>query len=254
MVYNRSMESGVNYFYELFEGLPRGGPGDNASTRKAWRMMTGVPPAPEILDVGCGPGMQTLELARLSMGKITALDNHQPFLDTLEKEAGRLGLSGHIKTLNKSMFEMDFPPGSFDVIWSEGALFIIGIEKGLKACRPFLKDGGHLAMTEAVRLKPDLPEPVKKLWEEYPALTTVEANLEIIRRAGFRTVGHFVLPVRSWTDEFYSPMGKRIPELRQKHAGNTEALAVLAKCQNEIDVFRAYPGYYGYAFFIMRKE
>ena len=106
----------MKYFYELFESLPRGGPGDNASTRKAWRMMAGVPAVPEILDIGCGPGMQTLELARLSKGRITALDNHQPFLDKLEREADRLGLSGHIKTLNKSMFEMDYPPGSIEVI------------------------------------------------------------------------------------------------------------------------------------------
>ncbi len=244
----------MRYFYELFDGLPRGGPGDDASTRRAWGMMIGVPPSPAILDVGCGPGRPTLELARLSKGRITALDNHQPFLDALDRKAARLGLSQHIRTLNKSMFEMNFPPRSFDVIWSEGALFIMGIEKGLNACRPFLKDGGHLAMTEAVRLKPDLPEPVKNLWEEYPALTTVEANLEMIRRAGFRTIGHFILPDRSWTDEFYDPMERRIAELGKKHAGNDEALAVFAKCQNEIDVFRAYPGYYGYAFFVIRKE
>lgn len=243
----------MEYFYELFGSLPRGGPGDNASTRKAWRMMTGVPPAPEILDVGCGPGMQTLELARLSKGRITALDNHQPFLDVLEREAERVGLAKHIKTLNRSMFEMEFPPGSFDVIWSEGALFIIGVERGLTACRPFLKDGAHLAMTEAVRLKPDFPVSVKKLWEEYPALTTVEANLEIVRKTGFRAVGHFALPDRSWTDDFYDPMEKRIAELRKKHAGNAEALAVFARCQNEIDIFRKYPDHYGYAFFIMRK-
>lgn len=248
------MQAGWEYFYELFDGLPRGGPGDNASTRRAWRTMTGVPPAPEILDVGCGPGMQTLELARLSGGRITALDNHQPFLDTLGREADRLGLSGRIRTLNNSMFDMDFPPGSFHVIWSEGALFIIGVEKGLSVCRPFLKDGGHLAMTEAVRLKPDFPDRVKKLWEAYPALTTVEDNLEIIRKTGFRTIDHFVLPARSWLEDFYDPMEKRLAELRKKHAGNYEALKVFEIMQNEADIFREYSDYYGYAFFIMRKE
>ena len=243
----------MGYFYELFGGLPRGGPGDDASTRRAWRMMTGVPAAPEMLDVGCGPGRPTLELARLSKGRITALDNHQPFLDLLDREAARSGLSERIRAVNKSMFEMDFPPESFDVIWSEGALFIIGIEKGLGDCRPLLKNGGHLAMTEAVRLKPDLPEPVRELWEEYPALTTIEANLEIIRKAGYRSIGHFLLPDRAWTDEFYDPMEKRIAELRKTHAGNDGALAVFAKCQNEIDIFRAYSGFYGYAFFVMKK-
>ena len=243
----------MGYFYELFDGLPRGGPGDNASTRKAWGAMEDVPPAPEILDIGCGPGMQTMELARLSKGRITALDNHQPFLDKLEREADRLGLSGHIKTLNKSMFEMDFPPRSFDVIWSEGAIYFLGFENGLNICRPFLREGGHIAVTEAVRLKPDLPDSVKKLWEEYPALTTVKDNLEIIRRTGLRIIDHFILPARSWLDDYYDPMEQRIAELRKKYVGNTEALGTFAVCQHEIDIFREYSGFYGYTFFVMRE-
>jgi hypothetical protein len=42
-------------------------------------------------------------------------------------------------------------------------------------------------------------------------------------------------------------------ELRQKYAGNAEALAVFEISRNEIDIFREYSGHYGYAFFIMRK-
>lgn len=34
-----------------------------------------------ILDVGCGPEVQTIELAKISNGKIIALDNHQASLD-----------------------------------------------------------------------------------------------------------------------------------------------------------------------------
>jgi len=242
------------HFFELFDGLPRGGPGDNASTRKAWRAMTGVPPSPAILDIGCGPGMQTIELARLSKGRITALDVRQPFLDRLDRDAANLGLSEHIRTLNKSMFEMDFPPESFDVVWSEGAIFFPGLENGLNAWRAFLKKGGHIAVTEAVWLKPSPPEEVKKLWEVYQALTSVEENLVIIARTGLRVVAHFVLPARSWVDDYYDPMEKRIAELRRKYAGNDEALGTFEACQHEIDIFKKYPGYYGYAFFVMRKE
>ena len=248
------MEAPSAYFFEVFDGLPRAGPGDNASTRKAWRAVSGMPSAPSILDIGCGPGMQTLELARLSKGKITALDIHQPFLDRLKRDAADLGLSEHIRTLNKSMFEMDLPPESFDVIWSEGAIFFPGFENGLNAWRVFLKKGGHIAVTEAAWLKPDPPAEGKKLWEAYPALTTVEGNLAIIARTGLRTVTHFVLPARSWVDDYYDPMEKRIAEFRRKYAGNDEALATFEACQHEIDIFRQYPGCYGYAFFIMRKD
>ncbi len=67
---------GMEYFYELFESLPRCGPGDNKSTRRAYHVLKDVPQQPCILDIGCGPGVQTLELARVSNGRIVALDNH----------------------------------------------------------------------------------------------------------------------------------------------------------------------------------
>src|SRR4030042_676297 len=121
-------------------------------------MMTGLPEKPKILDIGCGPGRQTMELARLSGGKITALDNHQPFLDKVRKDADALGLSPHIETLNQDMKAMDFETGSFDVIWAEGALTLMGFENGLKTCRPLLKEKGYLGVTELVWLE-DHPSP-----------------------------------------------------------------------------------------------
>lgn len=53
-------------FWEVHSGLPREGPGDNKSTRKAYMMLGDLPENPRILDIGCGPGMQTVELAKLS--------------------------------------------------------------------------------------------------------------------------------------------------------------------------------------------
>ena len=74
---------GMEYFYELFEALPRGGPGDNKSTKKAFNTIPKRPEQPLILDIGCGPGAQTIELAKLSKGTIIALDNDQAFLNKL---------------------------------------------------------------------------------------------------------------------------------------------------------------------------
>ena len=70
---------GIKYLYELCERLPRCGPGDNQSTRRAFNTMTKLPKEPSILDIGCGTGMQTIELAKISNGKIIAVDNYQGF-------------------------------------------------------------------------------------------------------------------------------------------------------------------------------
>ena len=59
---------------------------------------------PRILDVGCGPGAATMEMARLSNGEVTTLDLHQPFLDRLNVKIEEAGLSGRVKAVNGSMF------------------------------------------------------------------------------------------------------------------------------------------------------
>ena len=130
-----------SYFYELFEGLPRQGPGDSQSTKKALAMIQPLPNDVRILDIGCGSGTQTIELARNTSGTITALDNHQPFLDELDRRVSREGLTERIKVVNGSMFSLDFAKESFDIIWSEGAIFIIGFEQGLETIQAAVEAG-----------------------------------------------------------------------------------------------------------------
>ncbi|MDP6156871.1 MAG: class I SAM-dependent methyltransferase [Candidatus Thermoplasmatota archaeon] len=245
---------GMEYFYELYSGIPRGGPGDNGSTRKAFSVMKGLPLQPNILDIGCGPGMQTLELARISNGNIIALDNYQPFLDKLMENARREGLEDRIKPINRSMLEMDFRDETFDVVWSEGALYFMGFAKGLERCRQLLKDNGYLAVTEAVLFRPDPPRPVIEFWEkEYPAITDVESNIEMIRRAKFRLISHFPLPVSSWLDNFYDPMEALIHELMGKYEGNKVAMEIFGNSLSEVSTYKKYSDYFGYEFFIMQK-
>ena len=120
------------FFWKLHNGLPREGPGDNESTKKAYQMLEALPKNPRILDIGCGPGMQTIELAKLSNGRIDALDNHQPFLEQLKRRAEEEGLSEKINAVNGDMFALEYDENSFDLIWCEGAIFVIGFEKGLR--------------------------------------------------------------------------------------------------------------------------
>ena len=54
----------VDYVVELYGSLPRGGPGDNTSRGMAYEMLEPLPTAPKILDLACGPGMQTVQLLR----------------------------------------------------------------------------------------------------------------------------------------------------------------------------------------------
>ncbi|MDI9576678.1 MAG: hypothetical protein IAX22_02475 [Candidatus Bathyarchaeota archaeon] len=54
-------------------------------------MLKDLPANPRVLDIGCGPGMQTIEVAEQSSGLIEALDGRQPFLDQLKLNVKKFG-------------------------------------------------------------------------------------------------------------------------------------------------------------------
>jgi ubiquinone/menaquinone biosynthesis C-methylase UbiE len=245
----------MDFFFEIHKDLPREGPGDSESTRRAFRKLSALPEEPVILDVGCGPGAQTLDLVALSEGVIYAVDTHQPFLDSLQTKVTALGLDKRIQVLNQSMKELQFPPASFDLIWTEGAIYIMGFEAGLRAWKPLLKPGGYIAVTELTWLKPDPPAQVKEFWNEgYPSMKSLEENLEIIHAFDYYLIDYFVLPNRSWTDEYYQPMQARINMLREQYQSDPDRLQQLDFEQEEINIFNKYHEWYGYVFYIMQNK
>ncbi|NRA02079.1 MAG: hypothetical protein HRU00_05690 [Myxococcales bacterium] len=68
----------IEVFWKLHQGLPKQGPGSDASTRRALALVPELPSAPRILDLGCGPGRQTLVLARETGGQLTELPDATP--------------------------------------------------------------------------------------------------------------------------------------------------------------------------------
>lgn len=243
----------IDLMFEIHKDLPREGPGCLDATRRAFEMLPWLPAEPRLLDIACGPGMQTLHLAQMSDARITAVDTHEPFLACLRANAETSGFANRITVLNRSMFTLKFDQ-PFDVIWCEGAIYIIGFEEGLKAWKPLLKPGGYLAATEISWLKPGAPQACRAFWErDYPAMQSVEGNLQRIERQGYRLLGHFTLPESAWWQHYYTPLEARLKALRRQYAGNAEALEVLAGTQAEIDLYRRYSEWYGYEFYVMQK-
>ena len=250
-----SVMEGLEYLYELFESMPRGGPGNSSSTRRAFEMIPELPEGPFILDIGCGQAVQTLELARIAGGRIVALDNHQPFLDELMKRATKEGLNEKIIPTNMSMMDMDFEDGTFDLIWSEGALYTMGFQKGLRKCFELLKNNAYMAVSEMVLFSSESPEPVMEyLKNEYPPITTVQGNLEMIEDEGFLLKGHFPLEHAAWLENFYEPMEKELSRLEKKYQGNNTASGFFDSMRKEIEMYKKYNQFYGYEFFVIKKQ
>ncbi len=246
----------TSFIFTMHENLPRQGPGSNACTRKAFSMLTDLSAQPEILDIGCGAGMQTVELARICPGcRITATDVHQPYLDQLAGSAASAGVRDRITTVRASMDDLPFSDGSFDVLWAEGSIFIIGFREGLVSWRRLLRPGGYLCLTEAAWFVEEPSPEAAAFWNDcYPAITTVAANRAIAEDAGYEVVATFPLPASAWWDDYYTPMIERLADLRTKVAGNSEAEALIAFEEREIAVHREHGSEYGYEFFILRKK
>lgn len=242
-------------FFEVYEALPRQGPGNRECAARALALCRDLPPAPAILDMGCGVGGQTLHLATLTSGTIVALDSHAPWIARLGRTIAARGLSQRLRAVTADMAKPGFPPGSFDLIWSEGALYNIGIEAALRLCHTLLRRDGHVAFTDAVWRQENPPANVRVSFaQDYPTMGWTSDILATIERCDFDLLGHFTLPDEAWWHDFYTPMQQRVRELRDKHARDTEALATLDLIDREAEMHRLHSAYYAYEFFVVRRK
>jgi ubiquinone/menaquinone biosynthesis C-methylase UbiE len=202
-------------------------------TRKAFHTLPKLD-RPRILDAGCGSGVPTMELARLSNGEITALDIDQTALDILNRKIERAGLSDRIKTMNCSILDMHFPEESFDIIWAEGSIHDIGFERGLQECRRFLRPNGYLMVHD----------------EE----GNVADKIEQISRCGYELIDHFVLNEDTWWKEYFAPLERLIGETRTKYGHDRTIIKELQNAQEELDMFYKTPELCTSVCFIMRKN
>lgn len=239
-------------FFELYEPLPRQGPGSRACAIKALALCDDLPISPDVLDLGCGSGGQTLQLAELTSGSIVAIDVHTPLIERLRARVAEGGLAGRVQPLVGDMGQLGLASERFDLVWSEGALYNIGIEKALRICQELLRPGGYLVFTDAVWRKEDPPPEVKASFDEYPMMGWVADVLATIERSPFSLVDHFTLPKDAWWDDFYTPMERRIEELRSKYADDAEALTVLDRLAEEPEMHRQHSAYYAYELFVTR--
>lgn len=226
------------------------------ATVKAFEMLENLPAEPQVLDIGCGPGMQSIALAKaMKGGKLFALDIHEPFLDNLRDKVTANGLNETVTAVKGSMTELPFESEVFDLIWSEGAIYVMGVEEALKAWKPFIKKGGYLVFSEISWLHNNPAAEVASFWMgEYPAMTTISGNIKRIEEAGYAPIGHFILPNIGWWDDYYEPLLSRVAMLREKYPDDLEENLVLDLTVKEIEMYRRFSNDYGYVFYLMEKR
>jgi SAM-dependent methyltransferase len=233
----------------------RQGPGGDAQTHLAIEL-SGLRNGRDlsIADIGCGTGASTLVLARELDAKIIAVDFLPEFLDALNLRAAQAGLADRIKTETASMDSLLFTPGTLDAIWSEGAIYNIGFERGVRYWRRLLKPGGIIAVSELTWLTDSRPAELEAHWQsEYPEVDTASAKIAVLERNGFTPLGYFALPEQCWLDEYYRPMQKRFPIFLDAHKSSDAAKALVSAEEHEIDLYERHRQYVSYGYYVARK-
>ena len=242
-------------FHQVFAALPRQGPGNRACAARALALCREMHAQPEVLDLGCGLGGQTLHLAALTAGRILAIDRHAPFIAQLTATLAERGLSARVRARVGDLADLGLPPARFDLVWSEGALYNLGLPRALAVCRPLLRDGGYLAFTDAVWRVADPPAAAREVFAaEYPTMGRVEEVIARIGEAGFELMGHFTLPDEAWWEDFYTPMERQVQVLRERYRDDPAALAALVEIGQEPNFHRRHGDCYAYEFFVARRS
>ena len=233
----------------------RQGPGSDQATRTAVGLarlkgMTDL----TIADIGCGTGASTLVLAQDLDAQITAVDFLSRFLHRLDDSAGRRGLADRINTHAASMDELDFDEESLDVIWSEGAIYNIGFQDGVRSWRRFLRPGGVLAVSEITWLTDRRPAELEEHWtSEYPEVATASAKLAVLEASGYSPIGYFPLPESCWLDHYYEPMHSRFGAFLDRHGHSAAAKDIVEAEQHEIDLYVRFSAFVSYGFYIATR-
>lgn len=239
---------------EYFAGVERQGPGSPEITIKALSFIDNLTAQSRIADIGCGTGGQTMILAENTNGKITGIDLFPDFIDIFNRKAAQLNLQDRISGMVGSMDNLPFGKDELDLIWSEGAIYNIGFQRGLKEWNKYLKKGGYIAVSEISWFTGKRPAEINDFWmNAYPEIDTIPNKAAQMQKAGYIPVATFILPENCWTEHFYPPQVEAQEKFLKKYSGNKTAEDFIAGQRHETRLYYKYKDYYGYAFYIGKK-
>ncbi len=214
-------------FFRLYRNLDREGPGEPEDVFWAADILN-LPPDARICDAGCGSGGDMPSLLDVApKGRVTAVDSHRPFIDELlvRVDADETRVVAYAGSMAKLK-------GPFDLIWSAGAVYFLGIEKCLSVWRPALAKTGAIAFSHPCHFANTPSEAAVAFWMGECEVTDAAGIDGQVRRSGYETLAVRRVSNVAW-EAYYGSLQARILALR---AGSDEALnAVLDASQSEID-------------------
>jgi len=236
----------------FFAQLPRQSPGSAEQTAAALSLLPELSPGARVADLACGTGAATLVLAERLSAQILALDQAPEFLERLEAEAAARGLSDRVETVVGDMANPPVADSSLDLLWCEGAAYILGFDAALARWRSLLKPTGFAVVSECSWLVPTPGLKARSFWySAYPAMRTVLENIERAEGAGYELLFTHTLPPECWA-AYAESMERALAELDAK--GEVLEPEFTRALRKEIDLFRNTGEEFSYVYYVLANR
>ena len=239
---------------DFFRRVDRQGPGGDWETRLATSLIPNFNRKIRIADIGCGTGSQTFVLADEYDADIDAVDLLPEMIEGIREKSKARGLEDCVHAVHASMDALPFEKESYDLIWAEGSIFIIGYERGLRYWRQFLKSGGFVAVTECSWLGSKRPENMGWIQDNLPEIDTIENKIHQMSMAGYEPYAHFTLPETCWIKNYYEPMQPAMDAFLKDHPDHPNSQSFIDRLKDEIAYYEENKDCFGYVFYIGRKK
>ncbi|MFC1731012.1 class I SAM-dependent methyltransferase [candidate division KSB1 bacterium] len=200
-------------------------------TIQAFELMPGLND-PNILDIGCGTGISSLEILRFTSGNIIAIDSDEVSIKRFKEKIRKLDVGNRISIVCNSVFNVKLKIDYFDVIVAEGILHLIGFKKGLKYLEPFLKKEGYFLIHDEISKHND--------------------KLKIIKSNNFSVLKTIKLSEEIWKNEYIQCLEQRINSvIINKHNSRDNEMFEMLK--SEITMYYNKPASFRSIIYILQK-
>lgn len=232
-------------FFTVHRDLPREGPGLADDVAWAGRL-SAVPGDGHVCDAGCGPGGDLAALRQLvPEGRVDGFETVAHFV-----EAATVRFAGDpsVRIIKASMETL---AGSYDLIWSAGAVYFLGVTRALNVWRRALTETGAVAFSHPCLFTDKPSRAALAFWEGEPGSIGTESTT----RAEIASAGWRVLASRPLTDEawsaYYDPMLARCDQLEAGEVSDAVASAIAA-ARMEAASWRTVSHETGYMLYVVR--
>ena len=214
---------------------------------------SGINPSSKVLDLGCGYGDASCNLASEFRSKITACDINNENINYARQAAVDRNVSHLITFVNADLLTLDYTETPFELILAEGGILsFISRRKGIELASSWLIPGGWFAFSDLILLTEKIPEEILSIFEnDRFSYETEQSYRNMLDDIGLDIHFMSLIPPSGW-DNYYAHMARRLEDSRGFFADRKIKLAF----HREIDVFyrlEAYR-YIGYLFCIARKK